>query len=1205
MDSRRRIAFSLLGLAFLLATPAADAQSPVGRLVGTIRDQSGAAVPGAEVRFTNAATNEQRFVISGPDGRFVILQVLAGSYTAKVEMPGFKTASFADVRIEPGQEYSLAVSLALGQKEEVLEVRAGADLIHATTPEVTNTVAQQQILDLPLNGRNPIELVRLQAGVPGIPTRTETAINGGRPTWTQVTQDGINIQDNFIRANALDFVTTRPTSDTVGEFTIVTNTQGADAAGGSSQVKLITPSGGNEFHGSVFEYNRNHKLSANEWFNNSSGVERPYLNRNQFGARLSGPILKDKLFFYGYYEGFRQSEEDTQNITIPRNADYASGVFRYGDNRSVNVLQLAGVPLDSRVQSFLLSRLAPASSVNNGDIGDGLNTGGFRFNQQDKETRNHLGGRLDYTLNPRHRFEASFSFLKVEDLRTDIDTVHAVPQASTDVTTKRFVGAWRWLPSPTFQNELRAGGNIAPVDFETSFDYGEVQYTTSLTANALATGLTHPIPSFQPQGRNSRVYQVIDNASWVTGRHHLQFGGSLQSIKIRPYNFAGILPRATFGFSPSAPANLQLTAAQFPGGVSAADLARANEHLAMLSGTVTEVRQSFQVKDRTSGYVSGIPNERNYSLNNIALFVQDNWNVASNVTVRAGLKWEYYTPLKEDDGLTLAPVLGGRDIRDVVLATEGSLDFTTGGLYKKDLNNFAPALGVTWDPFSDGKTAVRAAYSKAFVNEETIVAGRNAVNSNPGLDTEVRLSNLYARAGDGLPVVGVPTFKVPRTYADQNALSATSVVFGIDENLKQPAVHQFTLSVERQLRPGLAGEVRYVATLGRDLYRGIDLNQVNIQGEFLQDFLRARKNGFLAQQQLGVFDPAYNPAVAGSQPLTLIGRFGTTNPTVRSRIETGQPGGLADFYVSNRVAGAREAFLPNPAIYAADLIVNGGDTDYHGIQLELRRPFRDGFFGQVNYTFSKALSTSFGDAQTRFEPYLDNAHPEIERARSPFDVRHIVNGNFVYELPFGKGKRFADREGLLDSLIGGWRVSNILHWQSGAPFSILSRRGTVNRIGRSTKNTARSSLDRDQIKKLLGLRKQPDGKVYFIDPSILHTSGRAVGPDNLDNTAGFPGQVFFNPAAGELGNLQLLQFDGPSQSRWDLALIKRTRLGGRFDSELRIDVFNVTNTPYFFVDDELSGSASMSWDVNSTAFGRVNDLNQDPRIVQISARISF
>jgi hypothetical protein len=1209
MDSRKGLVFLSVCLAISssLAAPA-GAQTSLGRLSGIVRDSSGATLARAEVTLTNDATNQQQSTVSGSDGRFIFVQLVPGSYTAKATLQGFKTAVYNQVKVDPAQEYSLSVELPLGQLAEVLEVTAGADLVHTTTPEIINTVNQQQIMDLPLNARNPIELIRLQAGVTGIVTRTETVINGGRPSWTQITQDGINIQDNFIRGNALDFVPNRPTSDIVGEFTIVTNTQGVDAAGGASQVKLVTPSGTNQFHGSVYEYNRNYRFSANEWFNNRDGLERPYLNRNQFGATLSGPLIKDKLFFYGYYEAFRQSQETVQNNTLPRSADYSNGIFRYGNNQSANLFQLAGVAPDPLVQSFLLSKLPSPSEVNNSDVGDGVNTGGRRFNQADATRRNYFGGRLDYSPAPQHRLEAIFSYLKETDDRTDVDTIHATPLVYTSATPKRFVGAWNWQISPTLQNELRAGANLAPVDFVSELDYGDVWLTSSLTANSLALGVTHPIPSFQPQGRKTHTYQFLDNVSWIRDRHNIQAGVGLQSHRVNPYNFAGILPRGTFGFSASAPPNIQLNASQFPGGISAADLARANEQLAMLSGVLTEVRQTFQVENTTSGFVPGIPNDRNYSLDNVAVYIQDNWNLRPNLTLRAGLKWEYWTPLREDANLNLLPVTNGRPLPEVVLAREGTLDFVNGGFHKKDLNNFAPAVGLAWDPTKDGKTSIRVGYTKAWVNEEALISARNAANGNPGLDTEVRLSNVFARAGTGIPVVPVPAFKVPRTYADQNALSATSVVFGIDTELKQPSVHQFSVSVERELKWDIAVEARYIGALGRDLYRGVDINQLALTNEYMSDFQRARRNGFLARQVSGVFDPAYNPQIPGSVPLSFIPNFGggaLTNATVRSRIETNQPGALADFYISNRSAGAREAFLPNPSIYAADIVENGAETDYHGLQLELRRRLRNGFSAQVNYTFSKALSSGFGDTTARFEPYVDNARPENERARSPFDVTHIFNGNLVWELPVGEGKRFLNHGGVSNVILGGWRIGSIFHYQSGAPFSILSQRGTVNRLARSTKATANSSLSRDEIKKLLGIRKLPDGRVYYIDPAVLDPSGRAVGPDTLDNSAGFPGQVFFNPGAGELGTMQLLQFDGPSQSRVDLSLIKRTKLRGRLDSELRIDFFNILNHPAFFVDDELSSSASMSWNINNTAFGKVNDINQDPRIVQVSLRLRF
>ena len=246
---------------FLAAATAAPAlaQSTLGRVVGIVRDGSGAVMPGASVVLESRATGAVIETTSQADGAFIFPQVRPGYYTVKIELTGFKPVTYNDVKVDPGQEYSLAAALEIGGLSEAVQVTAGVDLVHTTTPEVTNTVRQEQILELPLNARNPIELIRLQAGVPGMAARNSTAINGGRPTWTQTTQDGINIQDNFIRTNSLDFVPNRPTSDIVGEFTIVTNTQGVDAAGGASQVRMITPSGINELHGSIYEFNRHSK----------------------------------------------------------------------------------------------------------------------------------------------------------------------------------------------------------------------------------------------------------------------------------------------------------------------------------------------------------------------------------------------------------------------------------------------------------------------------------------------------------------------------------------------------------------------------------------------------------------------------------------------------------------------------------------------------------------------------------------------------------------------------------------------------------------------------------------------------------------------------------------------------------------------------------------------------------------------------------
>ena len=1200
---------------FLAAATAAPAlaQSTLGRVVGIVRDGSGAVMPGASVVLESRATGAVIETTSQADGAFIFPQVRPGYYTVKIDLTGFKPVTYNDVKVDPGQEYSLAAALEIGGLSEAVQVTAGVDLVHTTTPEVTNTVRQEQILELPLNARNPIELIRLQAGVPGMAARNSTAINGGRPTWTQTTQDGINIQDNFIRTNSLDFVPNRPTSDIVGEFTIVTNTQGVDAAGGASQVRMITPSGSNELHGSIYEFNRHSKLSANSWFNNRDKLPKPYLNRNQWGGRAGGPILKGKLFYFGYYEKFSQKNEATPNNLIPSTEDYMQGAFRYRspgstDVRSVNLLQLSGLRLDPAVQSRISSLFRPPSSVNNQDVGDGLNRGGYRFNQEDITTRHYVGGRIDYNASAAHQFEGTFTRLSDVDDRTDLDTIHEKPLVFTSSVTKFFVGAWRWTATGRLQNEVRAGGNLAPVAFESTEDFGDTIFNMPNASGTTTAALTNPIATFQPQGRDTRTYQFIDTATYVTGDHTLQFGGSYQRVKVNPYNYANRFPTITFGFSAAAPPGVQLGQAQFPGGISTNDLATANAHLAYVAGIVSQVAQTFQVKDATSGFVGGYPDDRNFTFNNSNVYIQDNWRAKPGLTIRGGIKWEYFSPLREDNNLLLLPVqASGQSTVDALLNPAGTVDFVNNGMYGGDKNNFGPTIGFAWDPSKNGRTAVRGAYTMTFVNEDTITVARNAAIGNSGLSTAAALTNQYAALGNGAPVIPTPAFIVPRTYAQQLGVSLTSAAFGIDSEIRQPKVHQFNLSVEREIGFDMAVEARYVGTLGRGIWRGVDYNQVSSEGPYLDDFLRARQNGFLALAATREFNPAYNPAIAGSQPLSYITQFGggsLTNATVRNNIQTGQAGALADFYLSGAGAAvasqARTAFYGNSGIYAADNIINGASTDYHALQIETRRRFKNGIFWQANYTFAKSLSDSTGTAQSRFEPFIDNARPGIERTRSEFHITHVLNANAIWELPFGEGRRYLDQGGVLNALVGGWQLSGIAHWQSGVPFSILAARGTFNRTGRSAGNMAVTDLTREDVQALIGIYKQPDGRVYFIDPKVIDpATGRGVGTDSLGNVATFPGQVFFNPAAGEIGTLQRLSLDAPSIFQLDLSLAKRHKFGSRYSAEFKMEAFNLFNSPIFdYVDT----------DINSTTFGRVTQLEPNStgsRVIQLAVKFNF
>jgi hypothetical protein len=336
-----------------------------------------------------------------------------------------------------------------------------------------------------------------------------------------------------------------------------------------------------------------------------------------------------------------------------------------------------------------------------------------------------------------------------------------------------------------------------------------------------------------------------------------------------------------FGFSAAAPPAVQ---SPRPGsrGISAIDLASANAWLAsMLIDLVGG--SDVPARDRAPA-LGGIPSDANYRLNHAAGFFQDNWRWKPNLTLRAGLKWS--TTARFGKRATwrssrCSRALGARGLLD----PNGRVTFVDGGFYGQDLDNFGPSVGVAWDPFRDGRTAVRGAYSLTFVNEETMTVAINATESNFGLEADAFLPNQYTTVAAGIPAAPTPAFRVIRSYADQLAVSPTAAAFAIDPDIRQPQVHQASVGVMRELPWYLTGEARYVGTFGRGLWRGVDFNQTNPHGAFGQDFLRARGNGFLALQATGEFDPAFNPAIAGSVVTVYHLRCRNHRPSI------GSPGG--------------------------------------------------------------------------------------------------------------------------------------------------------------------------------------------------------------------------------------------------------------------------------------------------------------------------
>jgi hypothetical protein len=1160
-----------------------------GRVSGSVIDPNGALVPSATVELTlQGGTTAVLRTLTTSAGVYQFADVRPDSYDLVVRAAGFAPYTLKSVKIDPAAETSLAsIPLTVQPLTTRVDVSAPLQSIQTSNTEVATTITATQVAQLPALDRNVLPLIQTQAGVNV--SGSAISINGLRTSGANVTLDGVNIQDNFIRENALTFTPNLVALGQISEFTLATSNAGAAMGGGAAHVSLVTPSGGNAFHGSAYFYNRNNALNANSWFNNKDGVRKSDFNQNQIGGSLGGPLRRDRLFFYGNYEAFRFGTDVSTNRTIlTENA--GNGIFTYVDQvslqpRQVNVLQTAGVLADPAMEE-LKSRIPAASQINNFRVGDSSesvlrNTAGYSFTARGHHNRDNATARLDYVLSPASSISGTFIWNRQDVTRSDQSNDYSQVPKVRNLDNRKFLSAaWRWSPLASLTNEVRGGFNLAPITFDTSEQFGERILSGMVYSN--------PVNVFRAEGRNTDTFAFADNVAFIRGRHLLQFGFQSQHIRVDTWNDGGITPTYFIGMGLGNPS---LTSAQVPN-ASFADVTAANNLLATLAGFVTGYSQTFNVASRGTGFVSGAGAARQLHLSTYALYVQDSWKLNSRLNLIGGLRYELPGVVDESDSLALLPVVQNGD-PVATLLSNSTLDFAGASAgrpwYRRDKNNFAPNAGLAWDVFGDGTTSFRAAYGISYVNDETIQAIYNNVSYNEGLRSVSSAANLSSRVSLNLPAVPVPSLTIPRTFAtnfSQNVFTA----FGMPApDLSTPYVQEWSVGVQRRIF-GAIVEVRYVGNHATKLFRGFDLNPEIIVGNgFLDDFKRARQNGNLAMAASGVFNPAYNSSIAGSQPLTVFPLLTSggllTNSFVRNLIYTGQAGELAVQYVLAGLSGSVQ-FHRNPVSLASILLDNHSNSTYNALQIDMQRRFRDGLQFQANYTFGKVLSDTDGTASHRFEEFRDPSNGKVDRARPAFDVTHAFKGNAVYDLPIARNPMF------LGGYLGGWSLSGVFRMQSGSPFSVLAKRGTLIRSQRSAQNTASSALRKSQLDELLQFRMTDRGP-YIADASIIAADGRGV---STDENIPFSGQAFINPSPGELGSLQRRWFSGPWNVNFDLGLMKRTTIREGQSLELRMEALNVLNHPTWVVDDQ---------DINSTSFGRIQRTANSPRTIQLSAHYRF
>ena len=1262
--------FSMCFLLVLISSAIAFAQGTSGKLSGTVSGPDGL-LPGASVVVKDNNTGREITVTTNEAGFYQVPQLEFGTYTIRVTAAGFKTLIGNDQKIDVGRNATFDALLEVGAVSAEVVVTAGADVITGNTAQVSSTISPQQIMTLPLITRSPLSLTLLQAGTS---SNGLTTINGMRTTMTNITRDGINIQDTFIRANATDFAPGRPSVDDTAEFTITTTNQEADQGAGSAQIRLVTPRGTREWHGALFAYNRNNGFAANSFFNNrtpnlASGAQSPtaikpsYRNRWQYGGKVSGPLwlphfgeggshfLREKAVFFFAYEGIKDPVSGAATRTILTPIAQAGG-FAYQRTNSTSVTPFCpsqvigstcsipnllgfaisnGLNVRSTIDPIVQARvLSQRPTVSNFTGGDGLNTAGYRLLRRQDQTRKQYSSRFDIDANDANSFLFIYNYNKEVNLRPDIDTggFTDVPFGEQYSDNKQYTGAYRRVFTNNIVNEFRGGLFKTEVPFD-----GQNNSPSDYHLSPSLIGASEN--QFMDQGRFTENWNLQSNGDWIRGNHSFKFGGQATWQKVDAYNDAGIIPTVSLGTNTTTPAFAATHFANL-GGISNAQVGTANAALALFSGIVSSSTQSFNVLDISKGFEAVRAFEPIRHANH-SLYFADRWQIKPSLTLSLGVRWELYPALELETGTALEPLIDNPDDPLPSLLRQNGSYVPIGtnagkenAYYKTKYDDFAPNFGFAWTPsFKSGigkflfgdRSVIRGGYSHALGNDSIITSIRNASLNNSGLArTANTISNQNGRLSTAGSFVlpGVPTFVAPpRSYLQNNtsAFGFFGTVFAVDPHIETTRVKQMSFGIQREFWGNTAFEARYVGTSSNNLVRSIDYGQIDIRDNgFAADFDRALNNVRRCDATAGCTTGAnYNAAITGSVPLLLFPRLpnggNLTNATNLGFIRGGTPADLALNYISlnqnNHPTLASPGlvpfinFLPNPATGVVNLLENGGYYDYHSLQLEVRRRFSKGLYFQANYTYSKNIgdAAASNGSQSLVEPYLDNRQPELDRQRVDFDQTHAFNFNGVYQLPFGKGKPFLNSSGWVDKVFGGWELSGIVQMNSGVPISFLDPRGTLNRAGRSGRQTANTNLSYDQIKDLLGyyeVNVNGVDRIYWIDPKILCPNGAASTGFGQTPCAG---QVFFNVEPGKTGTMGRAIFNAPSFFNLDAALLKNIRFTENMRLQFRVEAFNALNRANFF-----PGASQQN--INSTSFGQITSANGG-RQVQLAARFEF
>ena len=1114
-------------VAGLLMSAGVSAQTFRGTILGTVGDPTGGVISGVSISAKNTATGLTRTTLTSDDGSYSIPELPIGTYDVTASKTGFQTAVATGVSVEIARDRHVEFTLKPGNVNQRVEVTEEAQAaVETTNNNLGISFQNKEIVDLPVNGRDIDKLYIMTPGVTGDPSGSggspgsygQFSANGNRDRANNFLLDGTDMNDSFRNLPAINqgavFAipgTVLPV-ESIAEVRVLTNYDAEYGRSSGSVVNIVTKSGTNDIHGSVFEYFRNSVLNARNFFD-TEGPKDAFRN-NQFGGAVGGPLIKNRTFFYLSYEGQREGLGLTSLNVVPTLADYQTAVTNLGGNAAACTTtviacingQPAGVinPVTSNLYNFCNTKggcsggTSPWPAANLSTPVNGFNN---VSSDPSKNDVNSVIAKIDHAFNSSNSITGRYFYGRSDQsLPLGTGGGNNIPNTNTESPTNvNLVSvSFTSVLSPTKFNEARFGFNRFSEGFfpQDAGLFGNPNTSIGLNtclgllvgdsfANCGAASLASASPNdyglpqmtfgsglsglgssrfSNPRHRIDRNYQFVDNFSWKHGKNDVKFGGEYRHTSVDSFQDLNFRGRLKF-----------------------------DDLTGFLGGNVV------------GGAINYGTTQRYTHQDSMGFFIQDSYQLSPHITVNAGLRWDYYGVIREGGGAISSydPAVG------LVAMNQP---------YKPDYNNFAPRLSVAWDPTGKGKTVVRAGVAmfydtfsfdyflaQLYENTNNLGPAYNPIGGNPVLQGFV----------SGTPLaVNVPVFDNTAAALGVDTSDASTV-----GKLVTPYVYNISLNVQHELGWNTVLQVGYVGTYGRKLQRILDVNQPSNAAVTAFD-------NTCVDFSLGVSNPTGLPisnCLLGNTVPRNFNNIGNAFPQL--------PG-------QDNNAAIMSPFAPQTPFYLQKLQTSAR-SQYHSLQVQLTQRNWHGLTQQIDYTWSHSLDDA-SDGQD-FVPHVgqpnDSTDPHNSNyGPSNFDVRNHFVWSATYAFPkISSWGRWGE----------GFRVSSVVTLMSGHPWEL------VNALD-----------DYDGSGEFFG---RPDmvGKPVYNSGNpfqYLNLTSFAV-QCTLDGTGAFASNCLSGTRHfGSEGRNALI---GPAFRQWDFAFIKDTKLTENLTLQLRMDAFNLLNHPNF------------------------------------------